>query len=289
VSIAFSDKIFELKRTRVFVIPPIRQHFKVRIHSVGILASPRFKCVKHGYMSISPPDSHSIIDITIYMDVASNPGPASNRKTEPKRNGMEVLYLNAPSLKTFVSLDGGATKVCKVTLFLQLVHLSFIDLERGGIGEILPEVMIFPEGLCPEGNIITKGNISPNPPSRGSVNDILYRKLKASKLRIKNLTHTFVNKMFHFRINASIVAFLSNHISFGILMTTFFKICFKTLKKPQALRLNFHYSSHINTIYILSAMLLSCVLSRVVYANNVPPHVPRGTWGGTLSKGTQAP
>jgi hypothetical protein len=42
------------------------------------------------------------------------------------------------------------------------------------------------------------------------------------------------------------------------------------------------------TIYILSAMLLSCVLSRVVYANNVAPRVPRGTWGGTLSKGTQA-
>jgi hypothetical protein len=34
-----------------------------------------------------------------------------------------------------------------------------------------------------------EGNISPNPPSGGSINDILYRKLKASKLRIKNLTH----------------------------------------------------------------------------------------------------
>jgi hypothetical protein len=64
-------------------------------------------------------------------------------------------------------------------------YLSFIDLERGEFGEILPEVMIFPEG-----NIITKGNISLNPPSGGSINDILYRKLKASKLRIKNLTHT---------------------------------------------------------------------------------------------------
>ena len=81
------------------------------------------------------------------------------------------------------------------------------------------------------------------------------------------------------------VAFLSNHISFGILMTIFFKICFKILKKPQVLRLKFDYSSLIN---ILSAMLLLCVLSRVVYANNVPPHVPRGTWGGTLSKGAQA-
>ena len=139
--------------------------------------------------------------------------------------------------------------------------------------------MIFPEGLCPEGNINTEGNISPNPPSGRSINDILYRKLKASKLRIKNLTHTFVNTMFYFRINASIVAFLWNHISFGILMTTFFKICLKILKKPQLLHHLPGLFILINTIYILSAMLLSCVLSRVVYANNVPPHVPRGTEG----------
>ena len=61
-------------------------------------------------------------------------------------------------------------------------QLSFIDLERGGFGEILPEVMIFPEGLY----------------------YTVYRKLKAPKLRIKNLTHTFVNTIFYFRINASI-------------------------------------------------------------------------------------
>jgi hypothetical protein len=54
-------------------------------------------------------------------------------------------------------------------------------------------------------------------------------------------------------------------------MTTFFKICFKILKKPQVLRLKSKYSSLINTIYFLSAILLSCVLSRVVYANNVQP------------------
>ena len=99
-----------------------------------------------------------------------------------------------------------------VILNVYIGELSFIDLERGGFGEILPEVMIFPEGLCPEGNINTEGNISPNPPSGGSINYILYRKLKDSKLRIKNLTHTFVNTIFYFRINASIVAFLSNHI-----------------------------------------------------------------------------
>jgi hypothetical protein len=111
---------------------------------------------------------------------------------------------------------------------------------------------------------------------------IIHRKVKASKLRIKSLTHTFGNTMFYFRINASIVSFLSNHMLIGILMTTFFKICFPFyIIYPD-------YSSLINTIYILSAMLLSCVLSRVVYANNIPPHDPRGTWSGTLSKGTQA-
>ena len=56
------------------------------------------------------------------------------------------------------------------------------------------------------------------------------------------------------------------------------------LKKPQVLGLKLNYSSLINTIYVLSAILLSCVLSRVVNANNVPPHVPRGTWGGTMLK-----
>ena len=56
--------------------------------------------------------------------------------------------------------------------------ITFIDPERGGFGGILPEVMIFPEGLCPEGNIITDGNVSTNSPSGGSINDILHRKLK---------------------------------------------------------------------------------------------------------------
>ena len=46
-------------------------------------------------------------------------------------------------------------------IIVLIVYLSFIDSERGGFGEIFPE-----------------GNISPNPPSRGSINDILYRKNK---------------------------------------------------------------------------------------------------------------
>ena len=56
-------------------------------------------------------------------------------------------------------------------------YLSLIPRVRG-FGEILPEVMIFHEELCLEGNTIcTNGNISPNPPSGGSINYTLYRKL----------------------------------------------------------------------------------------------------------------
>jgi hypothetical protein len=61
-------------------------------------------------------------------------------------------------------------------------------MEQGRFSEILAEVMTFPDGLYPEGNIITGVftpreisslvyNISPNPQSGGSINDTLYRKL----------------------------------------------------------------------------------------------------------------
>ena len=46
--------------------------------------------------------------------------------------------------------------------FRHWLLLSFIDPPLGGFGEILPEY--------------TSGNISQNPPSGGSINDILYRK-----------------------------------------------------------------------------------------------------------------
>jgi hypothetical protein len=45
-------------------------------------------------------------------------------------------------------------------------YLSFIDPKRGGFGVIFPEVMIFSEGLCPEENIITEGNIAESPERR---------------------------------------------------------------------------------------------------------------------------
>jgi hypothetical protein len=82
--------------------------------------------------------------------------------------------------------------------------------------------------------------------------------------------------MFYFWINASIV--------WNINVNIFSKFASK-FKKQVFLRLKFNYSS---VTVILSAILLRSVLSRVVYANNIQPHVPRGTCGGTFSKGTQA-
>ena len=51
---------------------------------------------------------------------------------------------------------------------LLMLLLSFIDLDEGGFGEILPEVIML--------SLITSGHNSPNLPSGASLNDILYRK-----------------------------------------------------------------------------------------------------------------
>ena len=50
-------------------------------------------------------------------------------------------------------------------------NISFIDPPLGEFVEILPSVSIFPSGQSPPGNIITSGNISPNPPRSKSIND----------------------------------------------------------------------------------------------------------------------
>jgi hypothetical protein len=69
------------------------------------------------------------------------------------------------------------TKVCVKFLNLNLeafnyrYNISFIDPPLGGFGEILPSVMIFPSGQSASGNIITSGNISPNPHRSRSIND----------------------------------------------------------------------------------------------------------------------
>lgn len=80
----------------VFLAPPILQHFKINIHFKSAVHSPQFKWTKHGYMSLSPPNFNPIIDITICMDVASNPGPSSSSDAGlSSNNGLKVLLMHA--------------------------------------------------------------------------------------------------------------------------------------------------------------------------------------------------
>jgi hypothetical protein len=107
-----------------------------------------------------------------------------------------------------------------------LAYLSFIDLERGGFGEILPEVMI------------AEGNISLNPPRGGSINYILYRKLKASKLRNIKLATYIREYDVYFVINVSICHFsLESHIVWNI-DNIFQNLLQKFLKKRAFLKFN---------------------------------------------------
>ena len=86
-------------------------------------------------------------------------------------------------------------KVVAIVIKLSLVgkqlpekYLSFIDSERGGFGVIFPEVMIFSEGLCPEENIITEGNIAESPERRVYKCYIIPKVKELTKFRINSKT-----------------------------------------------------------------------------------------------------
>ena len=58
---------------------------------------------------------HLLLRILLAGDIATNPDPAKSRRID--NNSLEVLYLNARSVKSFVSTDNiTARKVCKITL-----------------------------------------------------------------------------------------------------------------------------------------------------------------------------
>jgi hypothetical protein len=58
------------------------------------------------------------------------------------------------------------------------LRLSFIDPEGGGFGKVLPWSADMTRGFAPRKILSLRINISPNPPSGGSINDRLFRKLK---------------------------------------------------------------------------------------------------------------
>ena len=75
--------------------------------------------------NIANSNLHLLLCILLAGDIATNPGPAQSRRT-PDNNCLEVLHLNARSVKSFVSTDNmiPARKVCKITLLQDLVHGS---------------------------------------------------------------------------------------------------------------------------------------------------------------------
>jgi hypothetical protein len=81
-------------------------------------------------------------------------------------------------------------------------YLSFIDPERGWFGVIFPEVMIFSEGLCPEENIITEGNIAESPERRVYKWYIIPKVKELTKFRInfKTCWINYATTIFNFFI-----------------------------------------------------------------------------------------
>ena len=105
-----------------FILLPVLVHrprkFYKRINAP--LHRPQATWNKQGYLCLSPPDFDPNIDITIYMDIVTNPGPVKSRTDN---NSLNVIYLNARSLKSFVSIDNNpSNKVCKITLLQELVY-----------------------------------------------------------------------------------------------------------------------------------------------------------------------
>jgi hypothetical protein len=77
------------------------------------------------------------------------------------------------------------SKWMNLDMSVSTFHFSDLKLEVTIAKNVLPSWANYVPTLggfgSPSGNIITSGNISPNPPSGGAINDILFRKLKASK------------------------------------------------------------------------------------------------------------
>jgi hypothetical protein len=67
--------------------------------------------------------SHALICILLSGDIATNPGPNTAPST-----GLNVLYLNARSIKAFVSLDDDPSrKICKMSILQELVYSNDYD------------------------------------------------------------------------------------------------------------------------------------------------------------------
>ena len=88
---------------------------------------------KHRYgleFQISRNCFHVVLLILLAGDIATNPGPTAGlpAKVNSKTGGLNVLYLNARSLKAFVYPVGQkSVKICKISLLQQLTYSGNYD------------------------------------------------------------------------------------------------------------------------------------------------------------------
>jgi hypothetical protein len=105
--------------------------------------------------------------------------------------------------------------------------LSFIDLERGGFGVIVPEVMIFFEGLCHEENIITEWNIAESPERRVYKWYIIPKVKELTNFRINFKTCRILTTRIQFLFSSVYLSFwrflfkIFEHVSFGSFKVTY--------------------------------------------------------------------
>jgi hypothetical protein len=72
---------------------------------------PLWRLIKRGQIYLSPPDFYKYIDLTVYMDVESNPGPAQSgninsrstnntntAKISSNQGNIKIAHLNMRSL-----------------------------------------------------------------------------------------------------------------------------------------------------------------------------------------------
>lgn len=107
--------------TKLIGPPCFYKACRVKKH-VTLLAIHR---VIHG-MIILQRSSLPLLLILLANDVEINPGPVKSTRTD--NNDLKVLYLNARSVKSFITIENNpSNKVCKITLLQELVHSGFYE------------------------------------------------------------------------------------------------------------------------------------------------------------------
>ena len=80
------------------------------------LTSTRFFTTRISYYPQST-STFQLNNLVFSGNISPNPGPANNSTRSCNSDGLNILYINARSLKAFVaSSDNGGTKVCKMQL-----------------------------------------------------------------------------------------------------------------------------------------------------------------------------